>query len=92
MELFENPFSGLGGDVVLRFFYFSSGGLLFSGAEPLGNFGRESPKEHSCKIISKSIHRVRKRCLLSKKVDRGMMHDTRRTMDEDRSQKLTLSL
>ena len=40
--------------------------ILFSGAEPLGNFGRGSPKEHSCKIISKSIYRFRRRCLLSK--------------------------
>ena len=30
------------------------------------NFGRGSLKEHSCKIISKSIYRFRRRCLLSK--------------------------
>ena len=40
--------------------------ILFSGAEPLGNFGRGYPKEHSCKIISKSVHWFRRRCLLSK--------------------------
>ena len=30
------------------------------------NFGRGSLKKHSCKIISKSINRFRRRCLLSK--------------------------
>ena len=45
--------------------------ILFSGAEPLGDFGRGSPKEHSCKIISKSIHWIRRRCLLSKLLTDG---------------------
>ena len=46
----------------------------------LDNFGRGSPKEHSFKIISKSIHRVRRNCLLSKRSTdrRHMMHDGRR--------------
>ena len=48
-----------------------------------GNVGRASPKEHSCKIILKSIHWFRSRCLLSIK-----LKDGRRTTDEDRSQKL----
>ena len=38
--------------------------ILFNGAERLSNFGRQSPKEHSCEIISKSIHRFsRSSCL-----------------------------
>ena len=36
--------------------------ILFSEWNHLGNFGGGSPKEHSCKMISKSIHRFR-RCL-----------------------------
>ena len=39
---------------------------MFSGAELLGNFGRGYPKEHLCKIISKSVHWFRRRCLLNK--------------------------
>ena len=82
VKLFQNPFSGLGGGVVLRFFcfFFSSGAILFSGAEPLGNFGRGSPTEHSCKIISKSIHWFRRRRLLSKLLTdaRRKTHDGRR--------------
>ena len=58
--------------------------ILFREAEPLGNFGRGSPKEHSCKIISKSICWFRRRCLLSK-----LLTDGQWTADEDWSQKLT---
>ena len=39
VKLFQNPFSGLGGDVVLRFFYFLAlVAILFSGAEPFRQF------------------------------------------------------
>ena len=32
--------------------------ILFNGAERfVSNFGRQSPEEHSCEIISKSVHR-----------------------------------
>ena len=31
--------------------------ILFNGAEPLSNFGRDLAKEHLCEIISKSVHR-----------------------------------
>ena len=41
------------------FSIFSSGGHCICSSElkGLSNFGRGSPKEHSCEIISKSIHR-----------------------------------
>ena len=61
--------------------------ILFSGAERLGNFGRGSPKEHSCKIISKSIHRFRRRCLLSKLLTDAQwtMHDRQWTSNGHKS-------
>ena len=33
---------------------FALAAILFSGVEPLSNFGRRSPKEHFCEIILKS--------------------------------------
>ena len=59
----------------------------FSPVRPfcLGNFGRGSPKEHSCKIILKSIHRFRRRCLLSK-----LLTDARRTKTGHKSSPLAL--
>ena len=47
------------------FLFLTLAAILFSAAEPLGNFGRGYPKEHSCKIISKSVYWFRRRCLLS---------------------------
>ena len=38
------------------FSIFSSGGHLVQWSESLSNFGRQSPKEYSCEIISKSVH------------------------------------
>jgi len=40
----------------------------------LNNFGRESPRDHSCDIWSKSNEQFQRRCL-SKKVDRRRMTD-----------------
>ena len=71
------------------FSIFSSGGHFFFLAEQnhLSTFSRGSHKEHSCEIISKSIHWFRKRYNLSR-----LLTDARHTMDIERSQKLTLSL
>ena len=35
--------------------------ILFNEADGLSNFGRQSPKEHSCEIISKSVRRFGRR-------------------------------
>ena len=43
---------------------FSSGGHFFSGAEPLGNFGKGAWEEHFCEIILKSGHWPGRRCHL----------------------------
>ena len=53
--------------------------ILFSQRNHLGNFGGGSPKEHSCKIISKSIHRFR-RGLLSE-----LLTDRRQTLSGHKS-------
>ena len=67
VKLFQNPLSGLGGDVVLMFFLFLAlVAILFSRVEPVRHFGRRSPKENACKTISKATDRFRRRCLLSK--------------------------
>ena len=38
--------------------------ILFNRAEGLRNFVGQSPKEHSCKIISESMHWLRRRSRL----------------------------
>ena len=53
--------------------------ILFSERNHLGNFVGGSPKEHSCKLISKSIHRFR-RCLLSE-----LLTDGRQTLSSHKS-------
>ena len=47
---------------VFFFLFLALVAILFSGSEPLGNFGRRLSKEHSCEIISKSIQWPRRRC------------------------------
>ena len=55
MRLFQNLYTGLAAEVV-----------YFSILSPGGHFvGGQSPKEHSCKIISKSMHWLRRRSHLN---------------------------
>ena len=43
--------------------YIALAAILFNGANGLSNFCRQSPKEHSCIIISKSMHWLRRRII-----------------------------
>ena len=43
------------------FLFIALAAILFNRAEGLSNFCRQSPKEHSCIIISKSMHWLRRR-------------------------------
>ena len=62
MKLFQNLYTCLAAEVVYNFFLFIALVAICS-TERKGssNFGGQSPKEHSCIIISKSIHRLRRR-------------------------------
>ena len=65
VKLYEVWTSGLGGDVVKR--YFLSGALaalLFSGAEPFVQFSRGYYEEQFCEIILNFDKWFRRRCLL----------------------------
>ena len=65
MKLFQNLFTHLA-EVVKSFFLFIAlAAILFNGAEPLSNFGKELAKEHFCEIISKSVLRFSRRKLSS---------------------------
>ena len=58
VKLFQNPSTGS----FKGFSIFSPGGHLVQWEQKgLSNFGRQSPKEHSCTIISKSMHWLRSR-------------------------------
>ena len=46
------------------FLFLALATILFNGAVRFEQFGRQSPKEHSCEIISKSVHRFSRRSRL----------------------------
>ena len=62
MKLFQNQYTGLA-EVVLKLFSIYSPGGHFCSKEQKGlsNFGGQSPKEHSCIVISKLMHWLRRR-------------------------------
>ena len=64
MKLFQNLSTDLADEVVKSLFLFTAlAAILFNVAEPFEqlNIGRQSPKEHSCIIISKSMYWLRRR-------------------------------
>ena len=62
VKLFQNLSTDLAEEVLKSLFLFIAlVAILFNVAERLSNFGRGSSKEHSCEIISKSIHWFRRR-------------------------------
>ena len=61
MKLFQNLYTGLAAEVVLNFFLFIALVAILFNRNGLSNFGRGSPKEPSCKIISKSMRWLRRR-------------------------------
>ena len=56
----------------------------------LNTFDRGLPRDHSCEVWSKSNEWFQRRSCLKKLTD-GRTHQSRRTMDNGPSQKLTLS-
>ena len=62
MKLFQNLSTDLAEESIKRLFLFiAMVAILFNVADCLSNFGRGSPKKHSCIIISKSILWFRRR-------------------------------
>ena len=60
MKLFQNLSTDLAEEVVKSIFLFiAMAAILFNIAESFEQFGRGSPKKHSCTIISKSIFWLR---------------------------------
>ena len=65
MKLFQNLSTDLAEESIKRLFLFIAlAAILFNVADCLSNFGRGSPKKHSCIIISKSILWFRRRSRL----------------------------
>ena len=61
-NLFQNLCTGLAEEVLYSFFLFIAlAAILSTERHSLCNFGGQSPKEHSCIIISKSMHWLRRR-------------------------------